>query len=374
MSETDETSSQSSLMYFLRLVIANWKTLMGIYITIGILTVIILLLLPKWYKSEATVVILDENQSAISNMMNQFSAFGLGSFGENNVATYMGYARTNKMYDRLIEEFKLNEVYETQYVEDTYEAIFENMNVTDNEDKTFTITYLYKEDPEMAASIVQFIYGQLDQIALEVDRAEASNFRQYVENYYDEVSSKLRADEDSLTRFQSKTGILDLGIQTEAAIEGIAELEKQKISLEIEKNYVEEVFENTGRVQEIENRISAISAKITDLQRNNSEILVAIDSLPKQGADFVRLKRDILIGEKVSEFLRLQYEQALLDEQKISSNLYLVDPPSIPEKKYKPQRTRILFIVMFFTVLLSLIFIRAKAFYRDHSESFKQLI
>lgn len=374
MNANDQTSTQSGLMFFLKLVVSHWKSLMGIYIVVGILTVIILLLLPKWYKSEATVVILDENQSAISSMMNQFSAFGLGGFGENNVATYMGYAHTKKMYDRLIEKFDLDEVYETQYVEDTYEAIFENMNVTNNEDKTFSISYLYKEDPEKAAEIVHFIYNELDQIALEVDRAEASNFREYVENYYEDVSSKLRADEDSLTRFQSHTGILDLAKQTEVAIEGIAELEKQKISLEIEKNYVEEVFENTNRVEEIETRISAIRAKISDLQRNNSEILVALDSLPKQGADFVRLKRDILIGEKVSEFLRLQYEQALLDEQKISSNLYLVDPPSIPEKKYKPQRAKILLIVMFFTVLLSLIYIRVKAFYQDHSESLKQLL
>ncbi|MDZ7808715.1 MAG: Wzz/FepE/Etk N-terminal domain-containing protein [Gracilimonas sp.] len=374
MSSKDSKTSQSSLMFFLKLLISNWKTLIGIYVGVGLLTVIILLLLPKWYKSEATVVILEENQSAISSMLNQFSAFGLGGFGENNVATYIEYAHTKKMYDRLIKEFDLDKVYETEFVEDTYEAIFENLDVTDNENKTFNISYLYKEDQEKAADIVQFIFKELDQIALEVDRAEASNFRQYVENYYSEITSKLKSDEDSLARFQVETGILDLGKQTEVAIESIAELEKQKISLEIEKNYVKNVFEDNNRINEIDNRISAIRSKITDLQKNSTEVLVAIDSLPKQGADFLRLKRDILIGEKVSEFLRLQYEQALLDEQKINSNLYLVDPPSVPEKKYKPQRTRILFIVMFFTVLLSLIYIRAKVFYKDHYQSLKEML
>jgi capsule polysaccharide export protein KpsE/RkpR len=306
--------------------------------------------------------------------MSEFSSLGLNFAGGGEVATYIEYLHTNKMYDRLNEEFGLAEVYKAEYREDVYEEIFENLIVTDNENKTFTISYIYKEDPEKAAEIVDFLYQELDKIALEVDKAEASNFRTYIENYYRDIQNNLNADEDSLARFQTRTGILDLEAQLGVTISGLAELEKERISLEIERNYVENAFQNPSRINEIESRIKAITDKIEQLKSTQNNTFVALDYIPEQGADFLRLRRDILVGEKVSEFLRLQYEQALLDEQKINSNLYLVDPPSVPEKRYKPQRTRILFIVMFFTVLLSLVYIRADLFYKNNKQALKELL
>ncbi|MFD2530936.1 GumC family protein [Gracilimonas halophila] len=374
MDSQSDKETKNNAMFFLRLVISNWKLLFGIYAIVGILTVIILLVIPKWYKSDATIVILDENKTSLSSLMSEFSSLGLNFAGGGEVATYIEYLHTNKMYDRLNEEFGLAEVYKAEYREDVYEEIFENLIVTDNENKTFTISYIYKEDPEKAAEIVDFLYQELDKIALEVDKAEASNFRTYIENYYRDIQNNLNADEDSLARFQTRTGILDLEAQLGVTISGLAELEKERISLEIERNYVENAFQNPSRINEIESRIKAITDKIEQLKSTQNNTFVALDYIPEQGADFLRLRRDILVGEKVSEFLRLQYEQALLDEQKINSNLYLVDPPSVPEKRYKPQRTRILFIVMFFTVLLSLFYIRADLFYKNNQQALKELL
>lgn len=374
MDTQSDKETKNNAMFFLRLLISNWKLLFGIYVIVGILTVIILLVIPKWYKSDATIVILDENKTSLSGLMSEFSSLGLNIGGGGDVSTYIEYLHTNKMYDRLNEKFDLAQVYEAEYREDVYEAIFENLKVADNENKTFTISYLYKEDPEKATEIVDFLYQELDKIALEVDKAEASNFRTYIENYYRDIQNKLNADEDSLARFQSRTGILDLQTQLDVTISGLAELEKERISLEIERNYVENAFQNPSRIKEIESRIKAITDKIEQLKKTQNNTFVALDYIPEQGADFLRLRRDILVGEKVSEFLRLQYEQALLDEQKINSNLYLVDPPSVPEKKYKPQRARILFIVMFFTVLLSLVYIRADLFYKNNKQALKELL
>lgn len=374
MQQENNKKEESSFLFFLRLVISNWKLLLGTYALVGIITVIILLVIPKWYQSEATIVIMEENNSSISNVMSEFSNLGLGLGTSGNVETYMQYLNTHKMYDRLIERFNLGEEYETKFREDTYNAIFENMNVVDNENRTFTVSYSYKEDPQKAKEIVQFLYEQLDQIALEVDKAEAANFRKYIENYYNELQSQLKTDEDSMARFQSRTGLLDLETQLEATITGLAELEKERITLEIEANYLRDGVQGSSRLGEIESRIQAINDKIRELRQNQNNTFVALDHIPQQGADFLRLQRDIMVGEKVAEFLRLQYEQALLDEQKINSNLYMVDPPQVPQKKSKPQRTKILFVVMFFTVVFSLVYIRGKEFYKTNKEQLDSLV
>ncbi|MEX0724233.1 MAG: hypothetical protein WD357_04455 [Gracilimonas sp.] len=369
-----DKETKSNSIFFLKLVVSNWKLLLGTYATVGIVTVIILMIIPKWYQSEATIVVLDENSTPLSTVMSEFSSFGLDIGVMGNVPTYIEYLHTTKMYDRLNEAFELAEVYKAEYREDVYEAIFDNLKVTDNENKTFTISYLYKENPEKAAEVVGFLYQELDKIALEVDKAEASNFRRYIENYYQDMQDKLNNDADSLARFQTRTGILDLQSQLGITISGLAELEKERISLEIEKNYVQDSFQNTFRLNEIDSRLKAITDKINQIKQTQNNTFVALDYIPEQGADFLRLKQNILVGEKVNEFLRLQYEQALLDEQKVNSNLYLVDPPAVPEKKHKPQRAKILFIVMFFTVLLSLIYIRVDLFYQDHKQALKELL
>ena len=374
MEEKTDQHNENSFFYFLRLLISNWKLLLGLYFSVGIITVIVLLVIPKWYKSETTVVILDDSSSSsLTNLVSEFSSLGLGLGSGTSVETYTEYLNTRKMYDRLINEFNLLEVYQVELREDAYEQIFNNMGVGDNENDTFTISYLYKENPQKAKEIVEFLYHELERIALEVDQAEASNFREYIEKYYLQTNTKLRNDEDSLAAFQTKTGILDLETQVEVTLQGIAELELQKVKLEIEKNYLERSFESSSRTNELTNQINSITEKISDLAKKQSITLVSIEHVPAKGADFLRLRRDITIGSKVSEYLRLQYEQALLDEQKISSNLYMVDPPQVSQKKYKPQRTRLLMIVMFFTGVLSLVYIRAQDYYLENSDQIKAL-
>lgn len=368
MEEKNNQQQESSLFYFLRLLISNWKLLFTIYFTVGIVTVIVLLVIPKWYKSDATIVILDESGSSLSSMLSDFSAFGFNLGGGTNAETYIQYVHTKKMYDRIISEFDLMEEYDLSTREDAYEFIFEVLNASNNENNTFNISFLYKEDPVKAKEIVNFVFNELDKISLEVDQAQASNFRNYIEDYYQQTRQKLREDEDSLARFQKQTGILSLETQVAATLEGIAELEMQKIKLEIERDYLEKSFQNSNQVPNINYQIASIEEKIDELTDKQSTTLVSIDNVPDEGLEFFRIQRDITVGTEVSEFLRLQYEQALLDEQKINSNLYMVDPPVVSEKKFKPQRTRALVIVMFFTVLLSLIYIRLTDFYQTHKK------
>lgn len=375
MSKEQNREQESSFLFFLRLVITNWKFLLITYFTVGIITVIILLLVPKWYKSEATVVILEENKSPLTSLLSEFSSLGLGiGAGKGGVDTYFGYLNTKKVYNRLIEEFNLDEVYESNYKEDVYDAIRDNLSTIDNEDNTFTISYTYKEDPEKAFKIVHYLFEELNKITLEVDQAQASHFRTYIENYYNEVKTQLKASEDSLSRFQSKTGLLDLESQIEYSVQSLINLEQQRINFEIQKEYLSGISENNSQVPAIENQISVISSKIEELKNQPNNTILALDILPEIGMEFLRLQRDILVGEKVAEFLRLQYEQALLDEQKINSNLYLIDPPQIPQKKYKPQRVKILIVVMFLTVTLSLGYIRLKEYYLTHQERLKSML
>lgn len=369
MTVQSQNEKESSLLFFLSVLFKYWKFLTGLYFLVGLITVATLLILPKWYKSEATIVILEDNASPMSGLLAQFNSFGLGLGGGTNIETYIEYINTAKLYDRIIEKFDLKTVYETNTREDTYSVIFNNLSVANNENGTFTISFAYKEDPAKAKEIVDYIIIELQKISLEVDKAQASNYRAYIEDYYNSTKESLLADEDSLVQFQKNTGILDLNTQLTATIEGIAELEKRRIQLEIEQNFLSEQLQNSTRLQTIDKELAAISDQLESLNTNSYIAILSIEKLPDLGIDYLRFRRDVEIGTQVSEFLRLQYEQALLDEQKISSDLYVLDPPQEAEKRFKPQRTRLLVIVMFFTLITSLLGIRAYEFIRTHKEN-----
>jgi len=57
------------------------------------------------------------------------------------------------------------------------------------------------------------------------------------------------------------------------------------------------------------------------------------------GLNFVRLKREAIVQEKVYELLSQQYELARIEEAKDSIDFVVIDKAVPPEKRIKPNRT-----------------------------------
>lgn len=375
MQNSKPNISESSLYFFLKLILGNWRKLFLLYFVVGVITVITLFIIPEWYKGTATVVILEEKgatglNSALTNMI----PLGLGGFGGADTERYIQFVRTKKLMDQVIDKYDLFEVYESKFVEDAYSSFNENFQIYNNDNNTFNISFLYKNDPEKAAEITNYIFEVLDGIALEVDKAQASNFRNYLGNYLQNQESKLEQNREKLIDFQHLTGIFDIQRQIEATITSLAELEITRTEVRIQLEYLRvATSENSSEFKNLKTRLDVLNNEI-DLLRKSQELpLIGLDELPEKAAEFIQLTRDIFIGEKVTEFIRLQYEESLIDEQKVSSNLYLLDPAQVPEKRFKPQRTRTLIIVMFFTVLISLIYLRLEHFYYTNKSEFSNI-
>jgi hypothetical protein len=133
----------TGLIYFLSLFIKNWKPVLIAYISIGIISIIALLLLPNWYKSEATVVLLkNNNSSGIASLLQDFSPLGLNLGGGDEIEKYMGYVKTRKLYDRLDDEFNLMQAYELEKRDNLHRILEENIGVNDNEDGSFSISFI----------------------------------------------------------------------------------------------------------------------------------------------------------------------------------------------------------------------------------------
>lgn len=372
-----EDTEQSTFFYLLKLLILNWKKLFILYFVVGTITVITLYLVPEWYRSTATVVILEERGGGgMSAALSDVIPFDMmGGFGAINTDRYLQFTKTKKLQDRVIEEYNLREEYEAEYAEDVYDAFDENFYIYDNDNNTFDIAYSYKNDPSKAAEITNFIYDVLHDIALEVDQAQASNFREYLERYLDSQEQKLIDNRNKMIQYQKETGIFNLPAQVEATIESLAAYEVSRTEILLQMEYLKNIVtEGNVELRNLRKKYDVYTNQIENIKANQNIPLLSIEGLPEKAAGFLELQRDIVIGEQVTEFVRVQYEEAMIEEQKISSNLYLLDPAQEPQKRFKPQRTRALILVMFFTVLLSLVYIRAEDYYKEHQESFRGLL
>lgn len=364
-----EQESPGAFLSLVRLVVKNWKPLLSIYVIVGVVSVIILLLLSPWYRSTATVVIQNPEQGGIlSSIANSLPvSLGLNIGNQKDAQYYLAFVNTQRMLDSVNNKFDLQKVYDLKYKDQVYKAISGNMHEVDNSNGTFSISFDYENDPKKAAQIANYIYSVLYQFALEVNRAQATDYRSYIQNYYQKTMSELDSTRHKFAKFQKKTGLYNLDDQLPVFIQSIANLESQKMQYEIQLDYLKRIKQNsTVNLDAIKTQINSIDSQIGDLKRNNKYSNVALDTLPNLAIPYYEMYQRIMVGDKVTQFLRLQYEQAVLDQQKKSANIYLLDPAQPADRKFKPKRLAILVLVMCLTFVLSIIYLKGKEYYGEH--------
>ncbi|MCF7807590.1 MAG: hypothetical protein K9N38_03595 [Candidatus Marinimicrobia bacterium] len=350
-----DEARQTPFLNLYILIYKNFKKLFIFNFIVGLLALIYVFTLPLSYRSTASVVVQSESGSGgLAAMVSQFSPFPISLGGGAEVQKFMGVLETKRVMDVIIEEFDLQNLYEKKTRVETYRTILESLELFDREDGSFSISYTIEDDPELAKRIVEALYTELVKIMLELNQANAFDYRMYMENAYESAAEELRESEIAFNQFQKETGIVSLEDQTIATIGAVTELELEKVKREIELDYLRQTLTpDHPDVQSKMLELAAFKKKLAEIKHNDESYLVAVDQLPDNSLAYLRHFRDVTVNSKLSEFLALQLEQARMEEQKETVNLYLLDPPEVPDRKYKPRRLSILVIIMFFSVVFS---------------------
>lgn len=340
--------------YFWKLVIINGA--------VAVISIVILLLMPEWYRSTAVVISeeqgnkLDVASAAMSNL-----GFAGGIFGSSEeTLRYIRYLNSRTIADKVIDEFDLMNRWNMEYKAKAYKKLREDVSFIDNEDGSISISCSYKKDPVMAADIANFYVEQL----ISMIKKYESNYKNYVGEVYNEQSEKLESTESKFGEFQKLTGIYNLEKQSELAFQALTELEVQKMKLEIQRDlYKNNYKDNDPKIQEIEFQIDMFNKKIQDYKNKNKYSNIPVNRLSDQGIEFLRQYRDVMVQEQIVQFLAVEYEQAKLTSQKDETKLYIIDNAVPSDLKYKPSRKNSLILILLASCLLSLIAINIKEKY-----------
>ena len=342
--------------YFWKLVIFN-----GI---VCVIAIVILLLMPAWYSSTA-VIMIDKNSSQLDISSVAMGSFGLlgGGFGLNSneeVLKNIRLLNSRTMKDKVIAEFDLMNTWKIESRSEIYKKLSEDISFIDNEDGSISISCNYKKDPDKAAAIANYYVKELSAAVRDYE----DQYKIFVQEAFEKQKLKMTQVEQEYAAFQKSTGIYNLEQQTELSFQALTELEIAKMQSEIQFELIMNNYsEDDPRSKKLVSEIEILSEKIETYKTTNIYSNIPVDKLSEQGADYLRLYRDYLIQEKILQFLSMEKEQAILDEQKKNANFIVIDNAVPSDKRYKPRRTSTLILIMLASALFSMVAVNTKETY-----------
>lgn len=368
------TKKKEELTPIFQLLHILWKYRRPLLISnaiVAVLALIVSLLLPQWYEGR-TVFIINEDQvgGLASSMLESAVPFGLlGGLGNDLSDRYIHYLGSHTIIDKVDSIYHLQEVYESKFRKKFYDDVKANAAFIDNGDNTITVKFYYEEDPKLAAAIANSFYEQLDKLVTRLAKENHRNLRVFLEQSYTSTLGQLTAYEDSLREFQVKNQLYTVDKQLELLVRNMADIEAEKFSLKIQKEYLNKIGGNrTAEYRGLTKKIESFDNFLSSIKSDSDELSIPLEQFPEKGLQFVRLLREVKIREKILEFLIPQLENVRFEEQRASSNLQLLDKAVPQDYKAKPKRIAVIFVTCFFFAILSLLFFVLREAYLLNSD------
>ncbi len=372
-------------------VLVKWRKFIIInFFAVCLITAIISLIIPKWYKSTATILPpTSESSFNFGGILEQLpvGSLGLGLGGRTDqAALVIAIINSRTVMESVVNEFDLIERYKSENMEEAVRTLRNNINVEITEENTIKISseaktkYFAFFDKDKAVrtfvkDMVDFLVNEIDQRNRTLKREEAANTRIFIEDRYQQNVQDLKEAEQALRDFQKQYGMLVLEEQTKATIETMAKMKAQLAMQEVDLNILEHYKGKTHPdYKRTRNEYLELKEKFNELLNlpkgdgpKSQSVLVPLNDAPDLGLKYARLYRDVKMQEKIMEFLLPQYEQAKIQEQKDTPTIQLLDPANRPIKRSKPKRSILVLAVGF----MSIVFCGIVAYLKIHLEELR---
>ena len=390
-------------------------------VIVAVASVIIALLLPKWYSSEATILSSGAGRFNILSSISPIpiSDFGLSSISED-INTFIAILNSRSVKEYMVKKFDLINRYDEKDLEFAMVAFEDKMELEVTEEGTLKISVIDKK-PEIAKAMVVELLTKLDSVNQQLGMDKGRFNREFLEQRLNETKTDLAIAEIRLKDFQEKTGIIDIVSQISAQYEAYGlifiqemqaygqlynqemiaytELYSLKAQTEIQLN-VSKVTLNPNNpavkryeimLNEQEKQLDLITSSldkqlldiILGLEKiegknliNELEYLptmINFDNFPVLGMENARLIRELTIQNTLLELLLPQYETARLEESKNIPTLQVIDEPKVAINKTKPIRSLIVIASVIMAFLLSIVYIYLDYYSVDFRKQLKTI-
>ena len=338
-----------------------WKRKKFIITSVIIVTVIsavISLILPKWYKATAVIMPPETEESRFGGLSANLGAFGLGGMfgGSESQMRFLAILKSRSLLETMNKKFDFQKRYQTENLESTLNVLRNNINIKIEEEEQIVVSMLDR-DQDMVADMANYIVYCLDNLNITLTASKAKSSREFIENRIQIVRDSLNKLENEISMFMQKKGIISISDQMKTAVEKAADMKAAIMAKEVELEVKKRVLSiKSPEVESLESELVILRSKFNEFysETSSEKLFLNFDKIPDMEKEYLQLKRKAEYYTKLLEYLGPQYEQAKIEEARDVPTVQVLDKAVRPERRDKPKRKIIVFMNFFFAFWLTI--------------------
>jgi len=317
---------------------------------VGILTTIIVFIIPPKYTATTLVLPPAQNSSMSSALLGQLG--GSGALASAAGATlglkspgdmYVSLFRSETVENAIIQRFSLMGRYRTKGMSDTRTAFEDRSTVVLGVKDGLIRISVTDHDPKIAADIANGYVEEFRKLSNTLAITEASQRRVFFQQQLLEANEGLATAEEAMKHTQQTTGVLQIDSQAKALIESAATLRAQIAAKEVQVQSMRSfATEDNPQMVVAQQQLIALKEQLAKLSgstdSSGSDIIVPKGNIPEADMEYIRKFRDEKYYETIVELVAKQLEMAKLDEARQGAIVQVADVATVPDKKSSPKR------------------------------------
>ena len=319
------------------------KMIVGVTFAAALISAGVSMVMPNIYQATAKLLPPQQNQSSALALLSQFGGIAGAAAGvaglKNPNDMYVGMLNSRTIADRLIAQFDLKKVYDTDLQDVARKKLDANTNITSGKDGLITID-VEDEDPKRATKLANAYVSEILRLTTVLAVTEASQRRMFYERQLQATKDKLANAEAALKSGLDTRGVISVDAESRAILETVGKLKAQVSAKEIELSAMRAFVTNSNPdYRRVEEELSSLRAELTHLE--NGRGAETSGTREQSGLESVKLLREVKYQQMLYELLAKQYEAARIDEAKDPGVIQVLDQAVEPEQKSKPKRALI---------------------------------
>ena len=329
---SDDDEEGFALADILRTLRQHWVLLTLGPIAAGALALGVTFLIPPTFTASTTFLPPQQSQSATASALASLgplaSLAGGAAGGKSSGEQYVALMQSVTVSDRLIEQFKLMEIYDQKFRVDARKELGNNVRIALGKKDGLISVEVDDHSPQRAADIANRYVDELRRVTGTLAVTEAQQRRAFFEQQLKQSRDRLVQTQQALQA--SGFNLNALKAEPKAAAEGYAKMKAEVTGAEV--------------------RLQALRGTLTDNSPEVRQQQIALNAMREQlakveaatqvsgGPDYVSRYRDFKYQEALFEVYARQFELARVDESREGALIQVVDPATPPERKSKPKR------------------------------------
>ena len=236
-------------------------------------------------------------------------------------------------------------------------AVLSRMSAAETKRQSNIINITYENtNPEKAAAMLLAISDAYVGQNISRRSEESKKSLEFLNKELPRLKADLEVNEESLSRYRSENKTVDIPGEIKELLTQTTNIEKARLELELKRK------EYQSRYQPDHPLLKGVNFQLAQLQTQTSQVNQEISSLPQVQQDYIRKERDVVVNNQLYISLLNNAQQLQIAKAGTIGNVYVVDPPIVPELPTRPKKPLIVAIGALLGLVLGFVLCQVLAF------------